>query len=127
MGGKNSCQVFERCIQSITTALRVRFPEVYLEQGKIRKVFSWIDDFMFSSPGSGLSEALQAAAMCTGLYWAICQYVGIVLSPTKDKPPLPVQCILGLTLDTQNDRLALKEGKAEALVLLTSSMLRSHT
>ena len=123
MGAKNSCQYYEKCQQSITTALRYRFPQVFLEQGRIKKIFSWVDDTMFSSPGETLSEALQAAAIATGLFWAICSYVGIVLSTTKDKPPLPVQCILGLTVDTENDKLLLKKGKPEKLLLLIDSML----
>ena len=40
MGGKNSCQIFEKCIQSLTKAMRYKFPEVFLEQGRIKKVFS---------------------------------------------------------------------------------------
>ena len=122
MGGRNSCQYFEKCVQSLTTALRYHFPEVFLEQGKIKKVFSWVDDFMFSSTGRGVAEALRNAAIATGIYWAVCAYVGMVLSPTKDKPPLQTQCILGLTLDTECNKLALKAGKAEALALLAKKM-----
>ena len=46
----------------------------------------------------------------------------MVLSPTKDKPPLQTQCILGLTLDTDCNKLALKEGKADALAQLAKEM-----
>ena len=77
---------------------------------------------MFSSTGRGVAEALRNAAVATGIYWAICAYVGLVLSPTKDKPPLQTQCILGLTLDTDSNKLALKKGKAAALAQLAEKM-----
>ena len=40
MGGVNSMQYFEKCIQAVTTAMKVKFPEIYLENGRIKKVFS---------------------------------------------------------------------------------------
>ena len=68
MGGRNSCQYFEKSIQSITKSLRYHFPKIYLEQERIPKVFSWIDDFMMSSTGNTIPIALNAAAIATGLY-----------------------------------------------------------
>ena len=77
---------------------------------------------MFSSAGPTLSEALRAAAMASGLFSAIAYYIGLVISNSKNKPPLPRQCILGLTLDTRHNKVALKTNKPEKLTQLIIEM-----
>lgn len=77
---------------------------------------------MFSSTGPILSEALRAAAVATGMFWAIAWYIGIVISNSKNKPPLPRQCILGLKLDTEHKTVSLKTHKPEKLTKLVQEI-----
>ena len=78
---------------------------------------------MMSIGGKSISIALRRSAEMLGIFLAIADFLGLVISRKKTDPALPVQYLLGLKCNTKNLTLALKDGKAEKTKLLIEESL----
>ena len=125
MGLKLSPYWFETLVQSFTKACIFHRSDLFGGPQNLALLYSYLDDFMcgsgskFGSLNCAMTHSLNQMAYLR----AMGDWLGLTFKASKTEVPRTWQNILGLTLDTLNSQVSLKDGKALKVSLLISEIL----
>ena len=127
MGLKLSPAWFEDVIQSVTKGILFHRPDLFFSKENEILLYSYLDDFMIGagtrhgSLTDAMAHSLQQQAYLRG----IASFLGLTFKTSKFEVPCEWQKLLGLTLNTALQTVALKDGKALKVVNLIDKVLQS--